>query len=380
MEIIDYAAEGGDEMIMEDNGCLPEGGSWVPSPQPKSWFRGQPKTGWGEATEKDSGGGGGGGGGWGPVAGGWFKNAPMKIKRGRRHSVFNAPEAGVADGRVFWDPQKESTRVDRRQSVSRPKTVPLPTKRRRPPPGFLAIPSPYMDIPARKFPQGRPGTAARSSTFVHSPVFKDFMAGTRQCSGASPGNDKLEGSPEARKYYRSGPRRGSIPCPLKAEGKKAYGQGRFRQAIQMYSEHLAQRPDDLSAMLARSKAYSAARDYNNALRDVKMLLAQTPKSFHGHLQLGAVLRDQRKLLGALNAYKGALKILPPGLLGLQWKETITKILDKVHNSFYSGRISSSIPFREELLGQDKIDEITKMNSVLRRAPIMMPVVDPRASP
>lgn len=106
MEIIDYAAEGGDEMIMEDNGCLPEGGSWVPSPQPKSWFRGQPKTGWGEATEKDSGGGGGGGGGWGPVAGGWFKNAPMKIKRGRRHSVFNAPEAGVADGRVFWDPQK----------------------------------------------------------------------------------------------------------------------------------------------------------------------------------------------------------------------------------------------------------------------------------
>ena len=138
------------------------------------------------------------------------------------------------------------------------------------------------------------------------------MAGTRQCSGASAGNDKLEGGPEARKYYRSGPRRGSLPCPLKAEGKKAYGQGRFRQAIQMYSEYLAQRPDDLSAMLARSKAYSAARDYPNALRDVRMLLAHTPKSFHGHVQLGAVLRDQRKLLGALNAYKGALKILPPG--------------------------------------------------------------------
>ena len=41
-------------------------------------------------------------------------------------------------------------------------------------------------------------------------------------------------------------------------------------------------------------------------------------------------------------------------------------LRQVHNSFYSGRISSSIPFREELLGQEKINEITKMNSILRR--------------
>lgn len=96
----------------------------------------------------------------------------------------------------------------------------------------------------------------------------------------------------------------------RVQGNKFFEEGKFREAIDEYSEGLKRDPDNIKIYSNRCFAYIKVLDLSNALRDADKCLEHDPKMVKAWVRKGNIHHLMKEYHKAITAFDNGLKIEP----------------------------------------------------------------------
>ncbi len=95
-----------------------------------------------------------------------------------------------------------------------------------------------------------------------------------------------------------------------ADAQRAYGQGNFKRAVELYAEALSMRPDNVDLLEKLASSYLHAGDFENARTLLAKSMEAKPQSAGPHIQLAAMELRLGKLDAAHAAADKAIELEP----------------------------------------------------------------------
>ena len=117
-----------------------------------------------------------------------------------------------------------------------------------------------------------------------------------------------------------------LSVKAKNAGNELFKQGKFKEAIEQYTEAIKRNPKNIAAYSNRANCYSKLMSWQQALNDSEKCIEIDPTFIKAHIRKGKTLHFLRSYHKAISAFDDGLKIDPNNRDLLQAKrETETKV-------------------------------------------------------
>lgn len=114
---------------------------------------------------------------------------------------------------------------------------------------------------------------------------------------------------------------------LKAEGNKLFAEKKFKESIEKFTQAIAIEPANHVLYSNRSGAYASLKDFAHALEDANKVTEIKPDWAKGWGRKGTALHGQGDLVGAKDAYEGALKLDPNNAQAKSGLDAVKRAID-----------------------------------------------------
>jgi stress-induced-phosphoprotein 1 len=155
---------------------------------------------------------------------------------------------------------------------------------------------------------------------------------------------------------------------LKDKANEYYTEGKYNEAVNIYSQLLEWEPENFMVLSNRSAAYIKLEKWNDALKDAVMSTKLKPDWGKAWGRLGAALYGQNKLDEALVAYNKANELEPSDIYVEMIVEIKQNIIN-IKNNLFSKESNLQNPSMENLFS-------TMFDSVISNPKIMEKLTNP----
>lgn len=114
---------------------------------------------------------------------------------------------------------------------------------------------------------------------------------------------------------------------LKSEGNKLFAEKKFKESIEKFTQAIAIEPANHVLYSNRSGAYASLKDFAHALEDANKVTEIKPDWAKGWGRKGTALHGQGDLVGAKDAYEGALKLDPNNAQAKSGLDAVKRAID-----------------------------------------------------